>query len=170
MNKTIFIISLVTLASCSSTSLSKSMGYSASIGCLAGGGAGYALSPEGSFNKRANAATFCAVGVIVSGAVGYLLYKDNPLNEIQKRSIDSPISVRNEVDLGSSSININQNFRPLGTSSMPQIELPAAVANKMPSPKIYVQEVQEQRVNQDGNYIYIEPHKAYIYTNEERKQ
>jgi hypothetical protein len=135
MNKTIFIISLVTLASCSSTSLSKSMGYSASIGCLAGGGAGYALSPEGSFNKRANAATFCAVGVIVSGAVGYLLYKDNPLNEIQKRSIDSPISVRNEVDLGSSSININQNFRPLGTSSMPQIELPAAVAIKCHRPK-----------------------------------
>ena len=170
MSRIFLIISMLAMASCSSTSLSKSIVYSSAIGCLAGGGAGFALSPAGGFNKRANAATFCAIGAIVSGAVGFRLYKDNPLNETQKRSLDNPISVKNEVDLGSSSININQNFKPLGISSLPQIELPAAVANKMPSPKIYVQEVQEQRVNQDGNYIYIEPHKAYIYTNEERKQ
>jgi hypothetical protein len=160
---------MFSLVSCSSTSLSKSIGYSATIGCVAGGGAGYALSPEGDFNKKANTVTFCAVGALVSGAIGYLLYKDNPLNETQKRSIDAPILVKNEVELGTSSINISQNFKPLGISSLPQIELPTGVAGKMPTPKVYIQEVQEQRVNQDGNYIYIEPHKAYIYTTEEHK-
>lgn len=169
MNKIFLAILIMNIASCSSTSLSKSVGYSTALGCLAGGGAGFALSPEGAYNKRANAATFCAVGAVVAGAVGYLLYKDNPLNETQKRSLDNPITINNEVDLGNANININQTFKPTGAASLPQVELPPGMAGKMPSPKIYVQEVQEQRVNQNGNYIYIEPHKAYIYTTEERK-
>lgn len=170
MNRLIIVMSIAVLTSCSSTSLTKSIVYSSAMGCMAGGGAGFALSPEGGFNKRANAATFCAVGAAVAGAVGYLLYKDNPLNETQKRSLDNPITVNNEVDMGSASVNISQNFKPLGITSLPQIALPPGVAGKMPTPKIYIQEVQEQRVNKDGNYIYIEPHKAYIYTNEEVKQ
>lgn len=170
MNRIILVLLMLSFVSCSSTSLSKSIAYSAALGCLAGGGAGFALSPEGAYNKRANATTFCLAGAAVAGAVGYLLYKDNPLNETQKRSLDTPISVENEVDLGSANININQTFKPLGITTLPQIELPKGVINKMPSPKVYVQEVQEQRVNQNGNYIYIEPHKAYIYTTEENKQ
>ncbi len=170
MNKVFGFVMLCSVISCSSTNLSKSIGYSAAIGCAAGGAGGYALSPSGNYNKKANAAAFCAVGAIVSGAVGYLLYSDNPLNETQKKSIDGSLNVKNEVELGNAPVNIYQNFKPLGTSSLPQIDLPPSVKDKMPYPKIYTQEVQEQRINQNGNYIYIEPHKAYIYTNEEHKE
>lgn len=160
---------LLSLCSCSSTTLSKSIGYSAGLGCVAGGAGGYALSPEGSYNKKANAATFCAVGALVSGAVGYMLYKDNPMNEHQQKSLEN-LSIKNEMDTGLNTIKVNQEFKPIGTTQLPQINLPDEVKGKMPTPKIYVQEVQEQRVNKEGNYIYIEPHKAYIYTTEEVKQ
>lgn len=165
-----FLIIGMLLTSCSSTSLSRSVGFSAGLGCAAGGATGYVLSPEGNYNKKANTAIFCAVGALISGAIGYFMYTDNPLNETQKRSLDGSVNIKNELDMGSSSINIQQNFKPVGTSSLPQIELPEGIANKMPSPKIYVQEVGEQRVNQNGNYILIEPHRAYIYTNEEKKE
>jgi len=164
-----FVGVLILTSSCSSTSLSRSVGYSATLGCVAGGAAGYGLSPEGDYNKKANTLTFCAVGALISGAVGYMLYKDNPMNERQQKTLEE-ISVKNELDVGTSAINIKQEFKTIGTSSLPQINLPEEVKQKMPQPKVYVQEVQEQRVNQEGNFIYIEPHKAYIYTTEEVKQ
>lgn len=169
MKTTLLLIITFSVSSCASTSLSRSIGYSAGLGCAAGGATGYVLSPEGNYNKKANTAIFCAVGALISGAIGYFMYTDNPLNETQKRSIDGSLKIKNEVDMGTSSLNINQNFKAIGTSNLPQIHLPENIINKMPTPKIYVQEVEEQRVNKDGNYILIEPHKAYIYTNEEKK-
>lgn len=163
MNKYIIPI-LIFLTSCSSTSLKKSITYSATLGCVGGGAFGYGLSPEGSYNKKMNTAVGCATGALVSGAIGYMFYKDNPLNEQQKRSLED---VKTEVNVGPTSLNVNQKFAPIGKVDLPQIQLPEELKGKLPNPKLYIQEVQGQRVIQDGKVILIDPHKAYIYTTEE---
>lgn len=163
MNKYILPL-LIIMSSCSSTSLKKSVMYSASLGCAGGGALGYGLSPEGSYNKKMNTAMGCVSGALVSGAIGYMFYKDNPLNEQQKRSIEE---VKSEINIGPTSVNVNQNFAPIGKVDLPQIQLPEDLKGKLPNPKLYIQEVQGQKVIQDGKVILIDPHKAYIYTTEE---
>lgn len=163
MNKYIVPILLI-ISSCSSTSLKKSVTYSATLGCAGGGALGYGLSPEGSYNKRMNTAMGCATGALVGGALGYMFYKDNPLNEQQKRSIEE---IKSELNIGPTSVNVNQNFAPIGKVDLPQIQLPEDLKGKLPNPKLYIQEVQGQKVIQDGKVILIDPHKAYIYTTEE---
>lgn len=163
MNKYVLPIFFI-ISSCSSTSLTKSITYSASLGCLGGGTLGYGLSPDGAYNKRMNTAIGCASGALISGAIGYMLYKDNPLNEQQKRSLED---VKTEINVGPTSLNVNQKFAPIGKVDLPQIQLPEELKGKLPNPKLYIQEVQGQRVIQDGKVILIDPHKAYIYTTEE---
>lgn len=165
MNK--YILPLMILcASCSSTSLTKSVTYSSALGCAGGGALGYGLSPDGSYNKSMNTAMGCVTGALVSGAIGYMFYKDNPLNEQQKRSITD---VKSEINVGPTSVNVNQNFSPVGKVDLPQIPLPDDLKNRLPNPKLYIQEVQGQRIMQDGKVILIDPHKAYIYTTEDQE-
>lgn len=171
MKKITFILLMLMLSSCASTSARKSITYSGLAGCAAGGAGGYAFSPEGRRNKRGNTALFCAVGASIAAITGYFLHRDDPSNRQLSRSKDIE-SVRPErkatysVDGGRTHFNVTPNFSPVEVLEVSEKDIPESLRSRLPRQRVIVQEVKEQRIKQGGEYILIEPHRAYIYTTE----
>lgn len=152
----------ILITSCSSTSVRKSITYSSLAGCMAGGAGGYALSPEGDTNKRANTALFCGVGAIVAGAAGYLLFKDNPSNQkLKERVQEDERGYR--IENSKAQFNVVPKIGNMKSMQVTNEEIPDHLKNRLPKNRLIKQEVQEQRITKDGETIIIEPHNIYFY-------
>jgi hypothetical protein len=169
----LFIAFLCVVATgCSSASLRKTIIYSSMAGCAAGGAGGFALSPEGDRNKRANTAIFCGVGALVAGGAGYLLYKDNPSNQQLEKRISPPRSIDDDealyrINSTKNSISINPRIGDMKALRVTDEEIPESLRARLPRNRVIIKEVQEQRIQKNGETIIIDPHKMYILSTEQ---
>lgn len=166
------ILLCLTISSCSSTSLKKTIIYSSIAGCTAGGAGGFALSPEGDRNKKVNTALFCGVGALIAGGAGYLLFKDNPSNQHLEKRIVPPSKAREssalyEVESSKNVISINSKIGDMKALRVTDEEIPESLRARLPKNRVIVKEVQEQRIQKNGETIIIDPHKMYILSTEQ---
>lgn len=171
MKLVLLSILFLVFSSCASTSARKSITYSGLAGCAAGGAGGYVFSPDGRKNKRNNTALFCLIGAGVAAVTGYLLHKDDPTNRQLTRSKDisgfnSQQDINYQLEVGRSNLNITPQFTPKEVFKINDSDIPDSLRSRLPRQRVIVHEVQEQRINKNGEYILIEPHRAFIYTTE----
>lgn len=168
--KVIFILTF--LVSCSSSTLKSSIVNSALTGCAIGGIGGYSLSPDGRNNQRANAVFWCGVSGVVSGAIGYMLYKDNPMNESLKEKRESDeyfdsLSKEAErasiIKAGGTTISVKPNLENLKKIQFSEEDLPAHIRSKIPKSEVIYGKVEEQRIHDDGKTIIVPSHDIIIY-------
>ncbi len=172
MNKILIFLLLMSLASCSSYSLKKSLAYSFATGATSTGAAAYLIAKEPTKNKIANAALFGTIGGVAVAGLAYLFHKNNPLKTpLEKRQMpehlrpESNISAHPmKLDLGPETINIMPKFNSTSTYKQNVKELPQELKGIFPTPLVEVHKMEDQVIKKGARSIYLRGCEAVVQT------
>ena len=111
--KIAFLLTISTLFFQSCTTYRKTLIYSSSAGCLGAGSTAIALArPRTQKNLMANGVLWCAIGGIVTGGIGHILYKDDPRNQrLDNMLFEKPVPpppLKEKIDLLIPEAKINE--------------------------------------------------------------
>jgi len=163
ITKVILIGLLVILQSCSS--MKKTILYSTLTGAVVGGASGYALSPDKE-SQGANTAVFGLIGGVVTGLIGYVLFKDDPRNKkLNHMLLDKDKKIDpNKIDIGFNNFNINADLKKQEAYKVPVKNLPPKLRGKVKQQFVIKYTSKERYVQKGEKTFYIPAFEVYEHS------
>ena len=153
------VLSTMILSSCST--LKKTIVYSSLSGAMAGGAAGYTLSPNKE-SQGVNAAIFGLIGAGVAALAGYALYEDDPRNQKLNHMLESSDQLGpNKLGLDLNDLKIEANLTQSETFKTPDKKLPKELRGKIKKQYIIKHQSKERYINKGNKTFYIPSFQIY---------
>jgi len=158
ISKVTSIAILVVLQSCSS--MKKTIIYSTLTGAVVGGASGFVLSPN-TESRGANTAVFGLIGGVVTGLVGYALYKADPRNnKLNHMLLDNKVDP-NKIDIGFNNFNIKADLKKQEAYKIPLKNLPPKLKGKVKQQFVIKYTSKERYVQKGDKTFYIPAFDVY---------
>ena len=162
MNRTISLLLLITLMSCSS--MKKTLIYSGLAGGMTGAAAGTLLSPDKE-SRGGNALIFGLLGAAVVAVTGAALYQDDPRNYKLKHMLEnhSPHDEMNpnDLEIGLGQIKIDADLKKNEAYEVPLKKLPKELEGKVNKQFLIKYQSKERYIKKGNKTFYIPAFDVY---------